>query len=551
MLMANRRVWLTRSDDGPHLTALSWLLMLAIASVLALTWLMRNEIYDNIHEASVTTLNADTNATAYAISSQTKSYERLLYSFRGLIDASPALPNPSEFNSYYLALQQDQSTSLPAVFSFLSNQSSSNNPKFIATWVSAGPLAKTNLASVNSTSQALELARDNGQLVGANSLPGLSGFSLILPVYKNSGLPATVALRRAQLIGFMVADVSYRDLFSASLSTVNNSHISYSVRNVAAPSSQPIFLDKSPLPARGGSLAVSVPLSIPGHNWQLSSSATQDFAITQADQTMITLIIVFDAALVVLLLMVLYFQVQNRRERLIEQTKDEFVSLVSHQLRTPLTSIHLFIEMLLDNKDKNLSTKQLEYLTNVQVSTTRMTELVSEFLNVSKLELGQLEIKTQDMHLEEIVEAAIDQLSPIAHKCHVSIKFKKPSLPSVSIEPNLYAQIVNNLLSNAIYYTKAGGKIEVDLQKLPSGYQLDVSDTGIGIPEEARTKLFQRFYRAENAKRVTGDGSGLGLYLVKKIVDTCGGNVWYDSVEGQGSSFHVIIPLSGMSSKKK
>ena len=266
-------------------------------------------------------------------------------------------------------------------------------------------------------------------------------------------------------------------------------------------------------------------------------------------ESITTLITVFGGALVILLMMVLYFQMQNRREQLIEQTKDEFVSLVSHQLRTPLTSIHLFIEMLLDNNSDNLTKQQKDYLSNVQVSTARMVELITEFLNISKLELGQLEIKTQKLHLEDIVEANVSQIKPIAEKSNVKIVFEKPNLPSVDVEPNLYAHIVNNLLSNAIYYSPEGGTVNLILRKLPEGYQLDVSDMGIGIPEEAKAKLFQRFYRAENAKRTIGDGSGLGLYLVKKIIDTCKGRVWYESTEGQGSSFHVIIPISGMGTK--
>jgi len=266
-------------------------------------------------------------------------------------------------------------------------------------------------------------------------------------------------------------------------------------------------------------------------------------------ESITTLITVFGGAIVLLLFMVLYFQVQNKRELLIEQTKDEFVSLVSHQLRTPLTSIHLFIEMLLDNESTNLTKQQRDYLLNVQISTSRMTELVTEFLNISKLELGQLKIKTEKLHLEDIIDANIEQIKPIADKNNIKIKFKKPELPAVNVEPNLYSQIVNNLLSNAIYYTPNNGLVKINLRKLEEGYQLDVSDNGIGIPENDQSQLFQRFYRAENAKRTIGDGSGLGLYLVQKIIETCNGRVWFESVEGKGSNFHVIIPVSGMGTK--
>jgi len=230
----------------------------------------------------------------------------------------------------------------------------------------------------------------------------------------------------------------------------------------------------------------------------------------------------------------------------LEQSKDEFVSLVSHQLRTPLTSMRLFIEMLLDKEVGPLNEKQHEYLRMVEISTERMIDLVSDFLNTSRLELGQLEVKPQPAHIEDIVANSVDQLKALASQEMITITFKKPELPKVPIESNLYAQIVNNLLSNAIHYTPEGGAIHVNLEKNESGYQLDVADSGIGIPDEARPELFKRFYRADNAKHVIGEGSGLGLYLVKRIIDTCGGRVWYESAQGKGTIFHVIIPLSGM-----
>ena len=245
-----------------------------------------------------------------------------------------------------------------------------------------------------------------------------------------------------------------------------------------------------------------------------------------------------------------WWSLRSRHHEL-EQSKDEFVSLVSHQLRTPLTSMRLFVEMLLDGQVGTVNEKQHEYLRMIEVSTGRMIDLVSDFLNTSRLELGQLEIKPQPGHLEDIVASIVDQVTPLATQEKLTIVFEKPVLPKVPIEPNLYGQIVNNLLSNAIHYTPEGGSIHVNLAENANGYQLDIADTGIGIPLAAQPELFKRFYRADNAKHVIGEGSGLGLYLVKRIVDICGGKVWYESHEGQGTTFHVIIPLSGMTPTTK
>ncbi len=245
-----------------------------------------------------------------------------------------------------------------------------------------------------------------------------------------------------------------------------------------------------------------------------------------------------------------WWSLRSRHHEL-EESKDEFVSLVSHQLRTPLTSMRLFVEMLLDEQVGPLNDKQHEYMRMVEVSTGRMIDLVSDFLNTSRLELGQLDIKPQPTHMEDIVASSVDQIAPLASQQKLTILFDKPDLPTVPIEPSLYGQIVNNLLSNAINYTPEGGTITVTLGKNNEGYQLDVADTGIGIPVAAHPELFKRFYRADNAKHVIGQGSGLGLYLIKRIVDTCGGHVWYESAENKGTTFHVIIPLTGMTATQK
>jgi len=236
-------------------------------------------------------------------------------------------------------------------------------------------------------------------------------------------------------------------------------------------------------------------------------------------------------------------------ERQLEQAKDEFVSLASHQLRAPLTAMRLFVEMLLDNQVGKLNAKQRDYLTKVELSTWRMIDLVNDFLNTSRIELDRLKVDPQEIHLEELVASIVETIRPLAEQKNLALVFDKPKLPSVYAEPNLYSQIVNNLLTNAIRYTPAGGTVVVTLARHKDGYQLDVADSGIGIPKSAQAELFKRFYRADNAKRLESEGSGLGLYLIKRILDLSGGRVWYETAEGHGTTFHVIIPLSGMVAK--
>ena len=236
-------------------------------------------------------------------------------------------------------------------------------------------------------------------------------------------------------------------------------------------------------------------------------------------------------------------------ERQLEQAKDEFVSLVSHQLRTPLTAIRLFVEMVLDEQVGKLNAGQRDYLSKVDTSTNRMIQLVGDFLNTSRIELGRLRVEPSPTKLEELVQSHINEVQPLADQKQVTIKYSARKLPEVSVDPSLYGQVIHNLLTNAIRYTKNGGNVSVSLQKNSKGYQLDVSDNGIGIPKDAQGKLFQRFFRADNAIKVEGEGSGLGLYLIKKIVELSHGKIWFESTEGKGTTFHVIIPERGMKAK--
>lgn len=242
----------------------------------------------------------------------------------------------------------------------------------------------------------------------------------------------------------------------------------------------------------------------------------------------------------------LFWASLRNRQREFEESKDEFVSLVSHQLRTPLTSMRLFVEMLLDNQIGELNAKQHEYLRMVEISTGRMVDLVSDFLSTSRFELRRMEIKPEPAHIEDIVLSHVQSINPLANQQRVTVVYNKPELPEAQVVPNLYGQIVNNLLSNALHYTPEGGTVTVSVEKNKDGFQLNVADTGIGIPAEAQAELFTRFFRADNAKHVVGEGSGLGLYLVKRILDSCGGTIWYETTEGKGTHFHVIIPLIGM-----
>lgn len=241
------------------------------------------------------------------------------------------------------------------------------------------------------------------------------------------------------------------------------------------------------------------------------------------------------------------------KELEVDRAKSEFISIVSHQLRTPLTSIRLFTDLIRQKETGSLNAKQSEYLEKVEVSTIRMVKLVADILNVSRIEMGRLKVAPEPHQLEDLIQEKLDEIAPQVKVKKIKLSYKHPEklTPKVKIDASLVGQIIHNLLTNAVRYTReVKGKIEVELKYGEQGYRLSVTDNGIGIPDSAKAKIFTRFFRADNAVAVEGEGTGLGLYLIKMILETAGGKISFVSHEGKGTTFRVIIPRSGMRSKQ-
>lgn len=240
------------------------------------------------------------------------------------------------------------------------------------------------------------------------------------------------------------------------------------------------------------------------------------------------------------------------REAQIERAKDEFVSIASHQLRSPLTSIRLFTELLASSAKNRLTKKEHEYIKKILFSTEKMIDLATDYLNISRIELGQLVVTPRPTSLEELIEKRVEEMKPVAAANHVTLEYKSnlTKREEIPLDRDLVGQVIHNLLSNAIRYTgnqsKQKGLVTVNLKRTRKYYDITVADNGIGIPQRARSRIFERFYRADNAVRIESEGSGLGLYLVKKIIEGTGGKISYKSRENKGTAFTICIPLKGM-----
>jgi len=233
---------------------------------------------------------------------------------------------------------------------------------------------------------------------------------------------------------------------------------------------------------------------------------------------------------------------QISKEHELNRAKSEFVSLASHQLKTPLTIIKWYIDMLNAGYADDVLEKQKEYLGKIYTNTERMVELVDAFLNVSRLELGVFAIKKEPINLKDKIEAILKNLDPkIKEKnLKVSKTYAKDDIV-ISADLKIIQIIFENLISNAIKYTPAGGKIHITMQKKSDEILIGITDTGIGIPVGQQSKIFTKFFRADNVSTQKIDGTGLGLYLVKTLIEKTGGKIWFESTENKGSAFYVTF----------
>jgi len=230
-------------------------------------------------------------------------------------------------------------------------------------------------------------------------------------------------------------------------------------------------------------------------------------------------------------------------ENEVDRMKSEFISLASHQLRTPLSAIKTYAHMLIEGYMGPLEPSQRKALQTVVVATNRMNELISTLLNITRIESGSISIIPKLVNMSKLVEEVMIELSHTANikGIHLDLRVVTPS-HTVKTDNLIIKEIIANLISNAIKYTPEHGKVTVRLSGRSRNLVVGVSDTGVGIPEQSQDQIFTKFFRAPNVIRRETTGTGLGLYLVKGLISQLGGKVWFKSVENEGSTFYVSLP---------
>jgi len=230
--------------------------------------------------------------------------------------------------------------------------------------------------------------------------------------------------------------------------------------------------------------------------------------------------------------------------RQLDKIKDEFISMASHQLRTPLTSVKGYLSMVIEGDAGKITPSQKQLLDQAFMSSENMVHLINDFLNVSRIQTGKFIIDKSPVDLSELVEQEINSLVPNAKVRNMKLVYKKPKkFPIIDIDEGKMRQVVMNFADNAIYYSHDNSSIIISLGIEGSEIVFTVKDTGIGVPKSEKDKLFAKFYRAANAKIQRPDGTGVGIYLAKKVIDAHGGQIIFESVEGKGSTFGFRLPI--------
>jgi len=243
--------------------------------------------------------------------------------------------------------------------------------------------------------------------------------------------------------------------------------------------------------------------------------------------------------------------IDTTKETQIDRAKTEFVSLASHQLRTPISAVNWYAEMLLAGDLGKLTDKQKQFIEEIYHGNQRMVELVNALLNASRIELGTFIIEPKPTDIAELARNVLKELEhDIQKKKLVVTKRFDAKLPLINVDPQLMRMVIQNLLSNAVKYTLDKGSITCSIEKNGQNFTITVADTGCGIPKNQQDKIFTKLFRAENAREKDADGTGLGLYIVKSIVDNASGTIAFTSEENKGSTFSVTFPLSGMRTKE-
>lgn len=234
-------------------------------------------------------------------------------------------------------------------------------------------------------------------------------------------------------------------------------------------------------------------------------------------------------------------------DRLLQASKmkTEFIRIASHQLRTPLSSLRWANDLLMEGGVGKPTEEQSEYLDIIKESNQRMLKLINDLLDVTKIEMGNIMMQVKQIDIKAIAEKVVKELAPLAKANNIAIKSEIPeNLPRILSDEEKIEMIFSNLIDNAIKYSDGRGDVMLKIKEDKGFLETSVQDKGVGIPKAQQKSIFQKFFRSDNVMKHQTVGTGLGLFIIKAIIDANKGSIWFDSEEGKGTTFYFRLPIA-------
>lgn len=375
------------------------------------------------------------------------------------------------------------------------------------------------------------------------------GFILFAPIFDRSLPIDTPQARKAALIG--TSNVAFRaskffDSIYADSEKVTHSFLT--IYQGAGPDASKVY-EGGVHPAVRDKVDYVHTVDFEGQTFRYDYQFSDSDMLTLIERGRPTTILLAGTFIGGLVSIIMLFIIRNRlqrissdQEREVQSAKDELLSLASHQLRTPATGVKQYMGMVLQGFAGDITDQQKEFLQKAYDSNDRQLHIINDILHLAKLDAGRIVLSKTTFDMSELVRSVLDEQTDSANDGEVGLEHRIPKHLEVYADSHMMRMVVENLVSNAIKYTHPGGTVMVSLKSVKNTYELSVKDTGVGIADTDIDKLFRQFSRVDNERSHLVSGTGVGLYLVKNLIELHGGSVSLSSKLGKGTIFTISFP---------
>jgi signal transduction histidine kinase len=408
---------------------------------------------------------------------------------------------------------------------------------------------------------AIDVARDTGKIALSGKISliaadkGQPAFLMYLPVYE--GPNNTIAERQASIYGYVFIAINNNSFFDNLLKQYVSSGVGIQVFDGTKPITDMLMYQTpgyATVVRHTDNKTSVVPYSFGEHPWTIKVVIDKRLLLANTNQSPTSRLYLGIALSAVLATIVWYFTAYRERkitwqqQHELQAAKDDLLSLASHQLRTPATIVKQYLGILLQDYAGSITKRQRSIIKTAYESNERQLEIANQFLNAARLGSGRITLSKETVNIDKLLKQVVNDQQKIAKEKVQIITYRSPKKTyEIQADPHYLPMVFENLLSNAIKYSNHRGKITVSVRKSHENLLVSVADNGIGIKESEQTKLFDKFSRIHNDMTADANGSGIGLYLVKQIVNLHNGNITIQSKLGNGSKFIVLLPLNNNS----